>query len=149
MLIVDSSILLTTTPVLGDSTAMIALVLGIVALLFAFAAYAKARRASSGQPSGQASGQADSVNTSSAATAGSTAGYMAGSAATDDRQLVAVITAAISAVMASESDASDTSRIAVGSIRSIRRVAGPAMAAPTSTGSGPYAGFVVRRNRRV
>lgn len=138
--------ILTNTALAGDSMTTVALVLGALALLVALIALSKARRAGS-------QGSGDSVATTVAA--GMPAAAMAGAAGmagaadvSDDRQLVAVITAAIAAMLESEAQAGSTSG-SVRLVRSARSSVNGGAGAGTGTGTGPYAGFVVRRIRRV
>lgn len=155
MLNVLSSIQLATA-LAGDTSSIIALVLGSVALVIALLAYSIARRGSSGQSN-------EPVMAVAAATSGVNA--VASQPVSDDRQLVAVITAAIAAILADEASVAGAAG-AVGNagVAGVAGVAGAAgvigAAGLTSvsgttgvgaarTGSGPYAGFVVRRIRRV
>lgn len=127
----------------GDST-LIAIALGvaILSLVVAFTALSWARQVGSA-----ARVAVNNAQIASTKPVGAMAAGFPSAAGKDDHQLVAVIFAAIATVMADEPGASG----AAPKISSIRRI-GPAVStAPTyeRRGNGPYAGFVVRRIRRV
>lgn len=127
----------------GDSTLItIALGVAILSLVVAFTALSWARQVGSA-----ARVAVNNAQTASTKPVGSMAAGFPSASGTDDHQLVAVITAAIATVMADEPGSSG----AAPKISSIRRIGPVVSAAPTCerTGNGPYAGFVVRRIRRV
>jgi hypothetical protein len=119
----------------------IALVVAALALLLSFVALSRSRRAN---------GAPTTVDTAVTASPAQLQTAVSAPAGNQDHQVVAAISGALAAIFAEEQAAGAAP--ATTQITSIRRV-GPASAAAaaayTRTSSGPYAGFVVRRIRRV
>lgn len=153
MLKAISTLALTNATTSDTSLITIAMVLAILAVLISLVAMSRARKAGK-----TANVAIDEALTTAAYPAGPSAAIAgpAVAAESDDRQLVAVISAAIAVMLADEKGAGAT--VSAPQINSIRRVDAPAAAAAAAAAaapaytrptSGPYAGFVVRRIRRV
>lgn len=138
------TILALTNAASTDNTlSTVALGVAILALLVAMMALSRARR--TGDAARTAEDEALAATPAGSAAAGTVAGTLAPE---DDRQLVAVLTAAVAAVMADEQGAGAPAPKITG-IRQVGAATAAAAAPAAPAGNGPYAGFTVRRIRRV